>query len=470
MKNRIKLTTTAVDKLRCPEGDEPTHIIWDTQTPGLGVRVSKTGKKTYFFQRRVKGGGKERNVSLGRHGDPALLDGTLRTYPFGADDARARAAAVLAQLLAGVDPVAEQERKETEAAAQAAKDDALSTTLRQVIDHYLEHHRVKGRPLRPKTKRDYREFMERKQNFADWLDQPCAGFTRDKCLARITEIEKRSPVLAHKASTYLSLFLNHAREMHADPATGQYQILVMNPVERARKIKATHPPTPRDRRIPAEKVGAVWLMLRRRAALPVRDIDRTAADWVSSLLLTGWRATECAALEWTWINFDAKTITLPGDVDTTNERLFAGVKNHRGITYPMSDALYDILKARSELESKHETYVFPSRADTKLPYIATAHGTMSELVKIAGLHLSPHDLRRTAESAALACHVDYSLRQRLLNHKPQGVHDTSYGNDPSPEILRPAVNAIAKYILDAARVAEAQATGANIIAFPTRAS
>lgn len=467
MKNRIKLTTTAVDKLRCPEGDEPTHIIWDTQTSGLGVRVSKSGKKTYFFQRRVKGG-KERNISLGRHGDPVLHNGIVRSFPFGAEDARARAAAVLAQLLAGVDPVVEQERRENEAATRAEQDKALITTLRQVMVHYLEHKRVKGRPLRPKTKRDYRTFMEREENFAGWLDEPVAAITRDKCLARITEIEKRSPTLAHKAATYLGLFLSHAREMHA--TDDGYRILAVNPVERMKKIKATHPPMPRDRRIPAGKVGAVWLMLRRRAALPVRDIDRTAADWVSTLLLTGWRVTECAALEWPWLDFDAKTITLPGDVDTESEFLFAGVKNHRGITYPMSDALHDILKARSELESRHETYVFPSRADTKLPYIATAHGTMKELIKIAGLHLSPHDLRRTAESAALACHVDYSLRQRLLNHKMQSVHDTSYGNDPSPEILRPAVNAIANYIIDASRVVEAQENGANVIPFPARAS
>lgn len=105
MNNRIKLTTTAVDKLRT--ADEQTLIYWDTQTPGLGVRVSKSGKKSYFFQRRVKGG-KERSISLGRHGDPVLLGGMLRTFPFGADDARAKAAAVLAQLLAVVDDHADR--------------------------------------------------------------------------------------------------------------------------------------------------------------------------------------------------------------------------------------------------------------------------------------------------------------------------------------------------------------------------
>lgn len=469
MPNKIKLTTTAVDRLR------DAGIYWDTQTPGLGVRVSDTGRKTYFYKRRVKGGSRrEVSLSLGRHGDPVLMpDGSARSFPYGVDDARKDAAPVLAQLLAGVDPVKQREEAEAAVAAKAEQNKALSTTLRHVIDDYLEHHRVQstGRPLRPKTKVDYRDFMER--HFADWLDKPVAAIDRNDCTHKIREVEEVSPIQAHKAKVYLRLFLNHAREMHADPKTGEPRILAINPVTLTKKTAPTSKPKPRTRRIPAGKVGAAWLMLRRRAENPVKEVDRTGADWVSTLLLTGWRATECAALEWSWINFDAKTITLPGDVDTEDARAFAGVKTHAEVTYPLSDALYEILKARSELESRDERYVFPSRADSDVPHITTANGTMRALAKVTGCYkledgktkylLSPHDLRRTAEDAALACKIDYSLRLRLLNHKPQEVHDASYSNDPSPEVLRPAVNAIANYILDAARVAEAQESGANVI-------
>jgi integrase len=465
MANKLKLTSTLVERLREP------GIYWDSQIPGLGIRVSASGRKTYFYLRRVKGRGKQRNVTLARHGDPVLVDGVLRSFPFGADDARAKAATMQAMMLAGIDPV--QLRKDEEAAAVSKAEQArvLSTTLQEVIDHYLEHHRVKGLPLRPKTKKDYREFMER--YFADWLPKPCAPINRSMCLERFTQIEAKSAGQVHKATTYLSLFLNHAREMHADPDTGEYTILAKNPVERARKIKSTAPHKPRDWRIPARKVGAAWSFLRQRATNAVKELDRTAADWVSTLLLTGWRASECAALEWAWIDFDAKTVKLPGDMDPESERGFAGVKTHAEVTYPLSDALHAILKGRSELKSKDARYVFPARADNDLGHIRTAHGTMDLLAKAVGIEpqkigkhwrrLAPHDLRRTAEDAALACKIDYALRQRLLNHKPQGVHDSSYGNDPSPEVLRPAVNAIANYILDAAKVYDAQQSGANVV-------
>jgi hypothetical protein len=122
-----------------------------------------------------------------------LEDGSVRRFPFGADDARAKATVLKGKMLMGVDPIVE---KEQAAAAAVAK-------------------------------------------------------------------------------------------------TGEYTILAKNPVERARKIKNTAPHEPRDWRIPARKIGAAWSFLRQRAARPVKELDRTAADWLSTRLLTGWRATEC---------------------------------------------------------------------------------------------------------------------------------------------------------------------------------
>lgn len=449
MTNRLKLTSTAIDRLRDP------GIYWDTQTPGLGVRVSDTGRKTYFYKRRVKGTGKERNISLGRHGDPVLHNGTLRSFPFGADDARTRAAAVLAQLLAGIDPVEEQERKEVEAATQAEQDKVLATTLEQVVDDYLTNHRVKGRPLRPKTKLDYRDFMTR--HFADWMPNPVTGINRTMCDDKIQEIEKTSPAQAHKARVYLRMFLNSAQTEDGDP------ILPVNPVKLMRT--KTHPSKARKRRIPAGKVGAVWLMLRRRATDPIKEVDRTGADWVSTLMLTGWRSSECAALEWSWIDLDAKTVELPGDMEPVHERAFAGVKTHATIALPISDALHAILKARSELPSKDDRYVFPARDDAKMPYISSAHGTFRAVSQIAGCRISPHDLRRTYTSVARACRVDYADRMHLLNHSSKNVHD-DYERDDDPETLRAAINAVADYIVSASKVAEAQETGTNVVPFP----
>lgn len=461
MSKRTKFTTTAIDRLREP------GIYWDTQTPGLGCRVSASGMRTYFYQRRIKGSGIERNVSLGRHGDPVLVNDALRSFPFGTDDARAKAAAVQAQMLAGVDPVQKLKDEEAATVVKAENERALMTTLRQVMDHYFEHHRTKaGRPLRPKTKRDYKDFMER--NCASWLDQPAQSITSEKCLTKLAELGKATTTQAYKGQSYVSMFLNHARAMHRDK-DGNPRILAVNPMNLAREIHPAKKIRKNKRRISLAKVGAVWVELRRRATNPVRDLDRTAADWVSTILLTGWRSTECAALQWPWINFDARTVTLPGDLEVTadNEFGFVGVKTHAAIKLPLSDVLFDLLKERAELPDADGVYVFPARAGTKHPHITTAHGSMAAVGAAAGEHISPHDIRRTTASIAVACRVDYALRECLLNHSSKNVHD-DYERDGEAETLRAAVNAIANYVVDAGRVAQAQASGANVISLAGR--
>jgi integrase len=439
---KIKLTNAVVEKL-------PVGVHWVQQAygeGGLGVRVSESGLRTYFLKHRVNS--KERSISLGRHGAPVVIGGNLRTFPYGAEDARKDASKLLGLMGDGIDPVQQERDAAAAAVVKAEQDKALATTLKQVRDDYLEHHRVKGRPLRPKTKKDYREFMDR--HFADWLPEPVAAINRTMCDDKIREIEAKSRIQAHKARVYLRMFLNSAQE-----------ILSENPVKRM-KTK-THAADPRTRRIPAAKIGAVYMMLRARSANPSKELDRTAADFVTTLLITGWRSTECAALEWSWINLAAKTVTLPGDVDTVDERAFAGVKTHATVTYPLSDVLCGILEVRAALESKDERYVFPGRADSEIGHITTAIRTMSEVAKSAGMErASPHDLRRSYTSVARACRVDYADRLHLLNHSSKNVHD-DYERDDDPEVLRPSINAVADYIVSASKVAEAQASGHNVI-------
>ena len=106
-----KLTNSAVEKFKCRDGRDQ-DILWCGETRGLGVRVSSDGQtRTYFLQFRVKGARTKRYITIGRHNDPWRVD-----------DARTKALALKAQMLAGVDPVAEEERKQEEAQGKAALD------------------------------------------------------------------------------------------------------------------------------------------------------------------------------------------------------------------------------------------------------------------------------------------------------------------------------------------------------------
>jgi hypothetical protein len=457
------MTNRMVEKFTCglkPDGTAKEQgILWCGSTRGLGMRLSaRTGKRTYFLLYRVAGTNQERYINIGRHGDPWRLD-TKDEHT----DARMKAEAIRLEMRRGIDPVAERARRIEE----REKDKALNVTLREIMEHYLINRRTKHGPLRPKTKDGIRRCCE--VDLKEWLDVPVQTITRNACLAKFTEMSARAPAVANLAMIYLRALLSHARELHA-AEDGQYTILAVNPVTRMFKIRKPNPEKPRKTRIPLNKVGAVWAMLIKRRAEARNVLERTAVDWVCSMMLVGGRLTEMGSLKKTDVNLVNKTITLRGDV----------VKNHNELILPMSTVLHDILEARmkppetpSSRMLRRRTpitseYVFPSWGK-KSPYMTDARATFEAISKVAGTHIHPHALRRTAEDIAKAVKIDSDERRQLLNHLASDVHGASYSNDPDPEVLRPAVEAIAKYIVDNATIAEAQASGANVLSFPAKA-
>jgi hypothetical protein len=449
------------------KGQPKIHqILWDTEVKGFGLRyfLNKDGEvttRTYFLQCRVGKNGKMRVIKIGIHNDTHRVD-----------QARAEAFDLKARLMKGYDPVEEKAKQEEAERQQKVLDAGKNATLRQVMEHYLIHRRTKYGPLREGTKQSIREKIEK--NLAAWLDEPMAAtITRDACLVRFTElsdteVQKNGTVgkkgTANMVFAYLRALCNHAREMYAKE-DGEPTIFLTNPVTRMVKVRKLNPGKVRKGRIPRERIGAVWNELRRRAVEARRDKERTAADWISMILLTGTRLTESGSLKKTQVDLEAKTITLMGDVS----------KNHRELVLPTSTVLHDILStrlttplapSRRRIRARSTEHVFPGGGKKK-PYIHDARSTMDAISKVAGRHLSYHDLRRTFEDILRYAKVDPDQRRILTNHVAGDVHQASYSNDDSADSLRPAMEAAAKWVLDMAKVAAAQASGANVVTLKT---
>jgi integrase len=60
--NRVRFTAGRVNTFKCPE-DKKEVFLWDTKTPGLGIRAFASGKRTYIFQ--VWLNGKTRRAVIG---------------------------------------------------------------------------------------------------------------------------------------------------------------------------------------------------------------------------------------------------------------------------------------------------------------------------------------------------------------------------------------------------------------------
>jgi len=460
---RPKLTNSSVEKFKCRLGRKQDRL-WCGELRGFGVQVSADGAtRTYFFDGRVKGRKDKRFIKIGRHNDPWRVD-----------DARAIALELKTLMAKGIDPVEEEERKKKEAEKESTIEAALSETFRELMEDYVKNKRTKHGPLRPKTKADIRRHCN--ENLADWQDRPWARTTREMCLEKFRELSSRAPTQANGCVRYVRAMLNWDREKCAT-ADGQYPVLPVNPVSRMFKLAKPNPSKPKDTRIPLKKVGACWLWLQEQSAHARTENQRCSASWVSSMLVSGLRREESAAVKKADVDLENRTITLHGDIAVVAEgSLFAGVKNHNTFVLPMSTPLYEIMAARLSPAPVPEKiarrrrvrrsteFVFATNGRKK-PYIDNAEKTFKALSAIAGTRVHAHAIRRTFEDIAQECEMDPDVRRMLLNHTGGDVHSIHYANNLKR--LPAAFEKVAQWILAQAAIARAQATGANVV--PLRA-
>lgn len=432
-------------------------VLWCGELIGFGCRYAiKSGTRTYIYKGRVKGmKNSERTITIGRHNDPWRVD-----------QASKRALALKQQMRDGIDPVAEQDRKQAEREQQAALDKAQIATLRQVMLDYIENKRTKHGPLRPKTKASIKDTIER--YLADWLDRPMsATVTRDACLERFTELSDKEmnertgkpgkKAAATQTFTYLRALCNFARDRY-ESEDGTPRIFAVNVVTRMTKVRKFNTITPRKRRIPKERIGHVWNALRKQATEGASDVLRTAADWTCFMILTGTRRFESASLKKTDVDLVARTVQLRGDVVKNHHELVLALPTQlvEILTPSMTTVVEDTPAARRRHRERSSEYLFPSFG-TKRPFISDARATMRMVSEVAStperpVTISPHDLRRTFEDIMRFAKVDPDERRLITNHVGGGdVHQTSYSNDDGADSLRASMQAAADWLSTQAR-------------------
>jgi integrase len=411
MNTRIRLTKTKVESLSPPAKGE--KLYWDADLSGFGLRVTAKGVRSYIAQGYANG--KERRVTLGKHGAPLSETETLT-----ADRARKLAMGQIAEFSKGIDPVIEKKRVEK-----------LSTTLHDVAQDYCKNRRTaKGGNLTEKTVTDIQRHVE--FNFQDWQHQPVASITSEMCRNRFEKISKRSPAQANQAFRILRALINFSID-EENPT--------FNPVTTLSKKRLWNTLTPKKVFIPLDKVGRVWNRLRERsideALLP---IGRTSADIVIFLLLTGCRWAEAAELRW-------------GDLDLEKGSWhIADPKNHQAITLPLSAPLRAMLETRPRIEGND--YVFPARS--KVGHIKRANDTMDEVSHLAGKHISRHDLRRTMIAVGIENKIELWKLKRLTNHIAQGdVTLDSYVQTNDLTYMSGEAEQIAAWIMEQGAIAAA---------------
>ena len=395
MDKQNNFTKTYIENLPIPETGRTTYK--DTKLPGLQLRVSNNGTKTFCLRSNVNR--KTVRVTLGRF--PKLT----------VEQARKQAKIQLSVIVMGKNP--NKAKK-----ANTAK----ATTLRQCFEDYKNSRSS----LKDTTAKSYENTLN--QYLSDWLDKPLLSISRDMIEKRHKIIGEKSPSRANTVMRILRAIFEYAHGKYEDENGAP--IILHNPVKRLSHVKAWNKEirrstyvNPRDLPMWYHAVISTPQWLDSKSAKLIRD-------YLLLILFTGLRRREAAQLRWDWINFDEKVLTIPE------------TKNGHPHTLPLTDFLLELLHERHTNDSE---YVFPGNG--KSGHFEEPKKPIAKIREKSGVDFTLHDLRRTFITIAESLNIrDYTLK-RLLNHRSGGdVTDGYIMTDV--ERLREPMNAISNRILE----------------------
>jgi len=337
-------------------GERDLIEVWDQQIPGFGMRVSKSGTKSFMLVYRHRG--LSRRLTLGRY--PVL---TLAAARDAAIDA-------LRQIRDGIDPMLEKKR---------ARDPSFQFDA--VVASYVEKHcKLHNKPSTAKES----ERSLNKHFVSEWGKRDI----RDITTTHITEILDK--MIARGIPSEANHALGVVKTLFGWCV--DRDMLAISPCAKVRK-PAKH--NSRARVLSDEELIRVWRSF---------EAEGYPFGFMGKLLvLTGQRRGEVTEMRWNQIDETRKTWTIPATL----------AKNHREHVLPLSDAAMAILRSVPRLSDER---VFPARNnDTN----AISGFTRAKLRfdKLSGVaEWTIHDIRRTVATGLAQLGVAPHVIERVLNH------------------------------------------------------
>lgn len=361
-REKITLSKRNVEAIPAPPTGET--IVWDDRLRGFGVRVSATGRRTYFIQRRTESH-RQIKLKLGVHGDAT------------ADQARKLAELALGKLAGGGNPAADRaESREQEARRRAIPTVAMMCE-RYLVEHAQRHKRPSSIADDAAMIRNYIVPAFGAKRVPDVKRSDISGLHRS--------IERRHQ--ANRVVALLSKMFNLA--------VTEWELRSDNP---AKGIKRNHEEA-RDRYLDDTELARLVTAL---AAHP----NQIAANAIRLLLLTGARRGEAFSATWDQFDLAAGTWTKPSS-HTKQKRV------HRlPLSGPARSLLSEIHKSQRRRPSR---YVFPARiGDGPMTEIKKSWAAICKAADLGNLRV--HDLRHCHASMLAGAGESLPIIGALLGH------------------------------------------------------
>ncbi len=356
---KIALTEQRVADLKAASS---TFYVNDSRMPGLSVRVTKAGIKSYVFTKKLNG--KFLRVTLGKTAGMTL------------NAARSAASAHHGDIAKGVDVVAV--RKAAKVAARMK-----ATTLADAYERFLK---LKDR--RPSTVRDYK--MLWRLHVPDTLKRKqLADITAADVEKLKAQIGKKGQRTANKVIVLISAIMSKSGRWADNPARG---------VERFEERIRT-------RRLNADELKRLW------KALDGAD-GSLWADFFKMLVLTGARRDSLCSMRWEDLDLGAGVWVVPAKWS----------KNRREMAIPLTRGAVDLLQRRQAARTR-SPWVWLS-AKAKVGHVVNPEKPWRAFLKLAEIKesVSLHDVRRTLGSSLAKSGVAAATISKALGHvSPQSA-------------------------------------------------
>jgi integrase len=338
-------------------------IIWDSDVPGLGFRVTPGGAKSFILKTRIDGGRSApiRKPTLGKVGGLTL------------DQARTKGRAWKALAADGIDPARH-------------KEDA-GRTVADLCAEYLDVHAPRKR-----SSGDDKAKIE--QHILPRLGRGLVKDVNYPDIERLHRSMKKTPYAANRTVSLISKMFSLAIKWEwtdRNPAKG---------IER-------YPEERRERFLNPEEVSRLSAALVQLVEVAARPSEALrVADALRLLMLTGARRGE--VLSATWAMFDLETGVWVKPSSHTKQK-----KEHR---VPLSPPTIQLLSEIKNRGVGHE-HVFPSRPGSKNPHLTEPKTAWAKILKLADLEgVRIHDLRHTYASLLVSDGATLPLIGALLGH------------------------------------------------------
>ena len=415
-----ELSFGLINALVCPPG-KLQAFLRDKKTPGLRVRVTAAGAKSYVFEGKLN-----RQTIRQTIGD-------VRAWTI--DAARQEANRLRVLLDSGTDPREQAREKEAAKAAKEAAAAGHTLTVADVWPRYMAEGKPKRRTAwKPRYVADLNRAASmggepkkrgkgatKPGHLAALMPLPLASIDQDVIRDWYAREAKTAPIQAARAVAMFSGFLGWCATKK------DLRALVNKNAARASELGDVLPGVNKRRdaleidQLPAWFAGTDKLR------------TRTAAAYLKALVLTGARREELAGLTWANVDFQWSKLTIADKVDATR-------------TIPLTPYMVWLLAGLPRVNA----FVFSSTMSAS-GRIAEPRAPHTDVLADAGIpHVSIHGLRRTFSLLGEAAGAPAGAIAQVMGHKPSAIAE---GYRPrSIDALRPYLALIEKFILDRAGV------------------